>query len=93
LRQLSAEIGYKWIIYFYKNMSPAELQAMAMASNKAALGDALRKVRYQSPETLPGKAGVVADTHFHGIRVHEEIRGLMHTLRANGIDVCQHCVH
>ncbi|BBF84657.1 phosphoserine phosphatase [Aquitalea magnusonii] len=81
------EIGYKWIIYFYKNMSPAELQAMAMASNKAALGDALRKVRYESPRSLPGKAGVVADTHFHGIRVHEEIRGLMHTLRANGIDV------
>ena len=81
------EVGYKWILYFYKNMSTAELQAMAMASNKAALGDGLRKVRYQSPETLPGKAGVVADTHFHGIRVHEEIRGLMHTLRANGIDV------
>lgn len=81
------EVGYKWIIYFYKNMSPVELQAMALASNKAALGDALRKVRYESPRSLPGKAGVVADTHFHGIRVHEEIRGLMHTLRANGIDV------
>ncbi len=81
------EIGYKWIIYFYKNMSTAELQAMALASHKAALGDALRKVRYESPRSLPGRAGVVADTHFHGIRVHEEIRGLMHTLRANGIDV------
>lgn len=81
------EIGYKWIIYFYKNMSLVELQAMALASNKAALGDGLRKVRYESPRSLPGRAGVVADTHFHGIRVHEEIRGLMHTLRANGIDV------
>ncbi|MCU1737843.1 MULTISPECIES: HAD family hydrolase [Pseudomonas] len=81
------EIGYKWIIYFYKNMSTAELQAMAEASNNHDLGDGLRKVKYESPSSLPGKAGVVADTHFHGIRIHEEIRGLMHTLRANGIDV------
>ncbi|MDN0085669.1 HAD family hydrolase [Crenobacter sp. SG2305] len=81
------EIGYKWIIYFYKNMTTAELQAMAEASNNQDLGDGLRKVKYESPKTLPGKAGVVADTHFHGIRIHEEIRALMHALRANGIDV------
>jgi phosphoserine phosphatase len=81
------EIGYKWIIYFYKNMTTAELQAMAEASNNHDLGDGLRKVKYESPKTLPGKAGVVADTHFHGIRIHEEIRALMHALRANGIDV------
>ncbi|MUI29823.1 haloacid dehalogenase-like hydrolase, partial [Enterobacter cloacae] len=63
------EIGYKWIIYFYQNMTTAELQAMAQASNNYGIGDALRKVRYESPKTLPGKAGVVADTHFHGIRI------------------------
>ncbi|WP_223432678.1 haloacid dehalogenase-like hydrolase [Pseudomonas sp. GL-B-26] len=81
------EIGYKWILYFYKNMTTAELQAMAEASNNYAIGDALRKVKYESSRTLSGRTGVVADTHFHGIRIHEEIRGLMHTLRANGIDV------
>ena len=81
------EVGYKWIIYFYKNMTPVEMQAMAAASNDHGIGDALRKVAYESPHTLPGKAGVVSDKHFHGIRIHEEIRALMHTLRANGIDV------
>ncbi|MFC3533605.1 haloacid dehalogenase-like hydrolase [Vogesella facilis] len=81
------EIGYKWIIYFYKNMSRAELQAMAEASNNYDLGDALRKVKYQSPASLPGKTGVVVASHFHGIRIHEEVRALMQTLRANGIDV------
>ena len=81
------EIGYKLIIYLYANMTKQELQAMAQASNNFDLGDALRKVRYESSRTMPGKAGVVADTHFHGIRIHEEMRGLMHTLRANGIDV------
>ena len=81
------EIGYKWIIYFYKNMTPAEMQAMAAASNDHGIGDALRKVKYESPKSLPGKAGVIATSHFHGIRIHEEIRSVMHTLRANGIDV------
>lgn len=81
------EIGYKWIIYFYANMTPAELQKLAEASNDFNLGDALRKVRYESSRTLPGRAGVVATSHFHGIRISSEIANLMNTLRDNGIDV------
>ncbi|WP_323122060.1 HAD family hydrolase [Burkholderia alba] len=81
------EIGYKWIMYWYANMSPRELAAMAYESNTLNLGDALRKVTYESSREQPGRAGVVAATHFHGIRIHEEIRALMDTLRSNGIDV------
>lgn len=81
------EIGYKWIIYFFANLMPVELQAMAEASNNRALGDGLRKVKYESSRTMPGKAGVVVATHFHGLRIHDEMRSLMHTLRTNGIDV------
>ncbi|MET3130660.1 phosphoserine phosphatase [Oxalobacteraceae bacterium GrIS 1.11] len=81
------EIGYKWVIGFFANMTPAQLQVLAAASNQRGLGDALRKVKYESARSLPGKAGVVAVSHFHGLRVHEEMRSLMHTLRANGFDV------
>ncbi|MGQ5522731.1 hypothetical protein ACUHMQ_05650 [Chitinimonas sp. PSY-7] len=81
------EIGYKWIIYFYKNFTTAELQAMAEASNDYGLGDAMRKLKLVSPEQLPGKAGVVATSFSTGIRIHDEMRNLMTTLRANGIDV------
>ncbi|ACQ96076.1 Tat pathway signal sequence domain protein [Burkholderia pseudomallei MSHR346] len=81
------EIGYKWIMYWYAGMTRDELQAMAFDSNVANLGDALRKVTYESSRALPGKAGVIAATHFHGIRIHEEIRAVMDTLRSNGIDV------
>ena len=81
------EFGYKWIIYFFANMTPAEVQEMAEISNNRALGDGLRKLKYESSRQLPGKAGVVVASHFHGIRIHEEIRSLMQTLRANGIDV------
>jgi hypothetical protein len=81
------EVGYKWIIYLLANQTPAEVAALAKASHDNGLGDGLRKVKYRSPGELPGKAGVVVATHFHGLRIHEEIRALMRTLRANGIDV------
>ena len=81
------EVGYKWVLYLLANQTSAEVAALAQASNDNSLGDGLRKVKYTSPRELPGKAGVVATTHFHGLRIHEEIRALMHTLRANGFDV------
>jgi phosphoserine phosphatase len=81
------EVGYKWVIYFYKNMDVVELQALAEASNDANLGDALRKTKLASSDKLTGKAGQVIASHFFGVRIHSEMASLMHTLRANGFDV------
>lgn len=81
------EVGYKWIIYFYKNMTPAEVQAMAEASNDLNLGDALRKVKMPSSDKIPGKTGQVVASHFFGLRIHSEMVNLMNTLRADGFDV------
>lgn len=81
------EVGYKWIIYFYCNMSKQQLQAMAAACNDHCLAEPLRKEQYQSSSAMPGKAGVISTSHFHGMRIHEDMRDLMHVLRANGIDV------
>jgi len=80
-------VGYPWVIYFFANMSEADVSALAEASNDAALGAALNKVKYTSPADRPGKAGIVSVTHFHGIRLCTEIAGMMDTLRSNGIDV------
>lgn len=80
-------VGYPWVIYFFANMSVAEVKALTEASNDAALGAALSKTRYTSPVAQAGKAGVISVTHFHGIRLCTEIGGLMDALRAHGIDV------
>jgi len=80
-------VGYPWVIYFFANMSVAEVKALAEASNDAALGAALTKTKYTSPVAQSGKAGVVSVTHFHGIRLCTEIATLMDTLRTHGIDV------
>ncbi|WP_317205669.1 haloacid dehalogenase-like hydrolase [Janthinobacterium sp.] len=81
------EVGYKWVIAFFANMTPAQVQTLAAAAIQRGLGDALRKTKFTSAASLPGKAGVVAVSHFQGLRVNDDIRGLMHTLRGNGIDV------
>ena len=81
------EVGYKWIIYLYKNMTPSELQTLAEASHDHNLGDALRKLKMPSSDKIPGKAGQVVASHFFGVRIHSEIVNLMNTLRANGFDV------
>ena len=80
-------VGYPWVIYFFANMTVADVKTLTEASNDAALGAALVKTKYTSPAALSGKAGVVSVTHFHGLRLCTEIAGLMDALRANGIDV------
>ncbi|MFJ9531516.1 HAD family hydrolase [Herbaspirillum sp. NPDC101396] len=80
-------VGYPWVIYFFANMTVAEVSALAEASNDAALGAALTKVKYTSPADRPGKAGVVSVGHFHGIRLCTEIGGMMDTFRDHGIDI------
>ncbi|WP_211466419.1 haloacid dehalogenase-like hydrolase [Collimonas silvisoli] len=80
-------VGYPWVIYFFTNMSVAEVQQLAEASNDHNLGLGLVKTKYTSPAALPGKAGIVNVTHFHGIRLCTEIATLMDAFQQSGIDV------
>ena len=80
-------VGYPWVIYFFANMSVAEVSALAEASNDANLGMGLSKIKFTSPASLPGVAGVITTSHFQGIRLCTEVATLMDTFRQNGIDV------
>lgn len=81
------KVSYTWVLFFFKNMSTAEVAALAEKSNDYALGQAIGKAKWVSPATLPGKAGVVGVSRWTGLRLTEEIADLMKTLRDNGIDV------
>ena len=81
------KVSYTWVLFFFKNMTTAEVQALADKSNEFNLGSAIGKVKWVSPAILPGKAGVVGVSHWTGLRVTEGIADLMATLRDNGIDV------
>jgi hypothetical protein len=80
-------VGYPWVIYFFANMTVAEVSALTEASNDANLGMSLTKTKYTSPASLPGVAGVITTAHFHGIRLCTEIATLMDTFRHHGFDV------
>jgi len=82
-----SKVSYTWVLYFFKNMTTAEVTALAEKSNDYNLGQAIRKETWMSPAALPGEAGVVGDSHTTGLRVTEEIGDLMSTLRSNGFDV------
>lgn len=81
------DIGYPWVIYFFANLSRAEVMALAEESNDFGLGDAIAKLKLTSPASLPGKAGVVSVGHTRGLRLTPEIASLMDSMRQNGIDV------
>lgn len=81
------KVSYTWVLFFFKNMSTAEVAALAEKSNDYALGQAIGKAKWVSPASLPGKAGVVGVSRWTGLRLTEEIGDLMKTLRDNGIDV------
>ena len=81
------KVSYTWVLFFFKNMTTAEVSALAEKSNDYNLGQAISKVKWFSPASLPGKAGVVGVSHNTGLRLTVEIADLMHTFRNNGIDV------
>jgi phosphoserine phosphatase len=81
------KVSYTWVLFFFKNMTTAEVTALAEKSNDYALGQAIKKDKWVSPASLPGKAGVVGASRTTGLRLTEEIIDLMNTLRANGIDI------
>ena len=81
------KVSYTWVLFFFKNMTTGEVEALAEKSNDYALGQAISRAKWVSPASLPGKAGVVGVSRWTGLRLTEEIADLMHTFRDNGIDV------
>jgi phosphoserine phosphatase len=84
----SADVSYPWVLYLFVGMTEDEVKAVTEQSNDAALGDKLGTYRLESPEELPGEAGVIAlDGYKWGLRLVPEMANLMQVLRDNGIDV------
>ena len=81
------KVSYTWVLFFFKNMTTADVQALAEKSNDYALGQVLSKSKWVSPASLPGKAGVVGVSRTTGLRITEEIADLMATFRDNGVEV------
>ena len=83
-----ASVGYPWVTYLFTGMTSAEVQALATESHDYWLSyGEFKKETWTSPESLPGKAGVVSVSYKTGLAFPEEMKDLYNTLMENGIDV------
>lgn len=87
------DISWTWLLNFFQGYTPEELKALTVEATDYGLGLKIENVYFDSPETLPGAAGVIKNSgklgnYFRqGLRITPEITNLMNVLRANGIDV------
>lgn len=85
-------ISWTWLLNFFTGYTPAEVNALASEAIDYAALQEIKDVYYDS--SLPGEAGIIKNSspelgnYFRqGLRATPEIKDLMATLRANGIDV------
>jgi phosphoserine phosphatase len=83
-----AAVGYPWVTYLFTGMTSAETQALAKESHEYWLNyGTFTKVTWESPASLPGKAGVVSTSYKTGLTFPDEMTDLTNTFMENGIDV------
>ncbi|MGN0181463.1 MAG: haloacid dehalogenase-like hydrolase [Candidatus Ornithomonoglobus sp.] len=83
-----ASVGYPWVTYLFTGMTSGEVRALAEESHDYWLDyGEFTKVKWTSPETLKGEAGVVSVSYKTGLAFPEEMKDLYNTFMENGIDV------
>lgn len=83
-----ASVGYPWVTYLFTGMTSTEVQALATESHDYWLAyGTFEKETWESPQSLPGKAGAVSISYKTGLAFPEEMKDLYNTLMENGIDV------
>ena len=80
-------VSYPWVLYLLTGMTEAETRDMTAKTNEWQKTQPIEAVKWTSPASLPGKAGVVSVKWKNGLRFVPEMQDLFHKLRANGIDV------
>ena len=83
----SPDISYPWVIYLFTGMNDKDVHNITEESIDYWLKQPMGKETYQSPEKLPGKAGIVSVTCYNGVRTVKEMQNLYNALMNNGFDV------
>ncbi len=84
---IGADYAYPWVMYLLAGHTIPEVKALAHDAITRELGTGLARVTQRSPESLPGRAGVIACAYDAGLRVIPEMQDLVSTFQANGVEV------
>jgi phosphoserine phosphatase len=80
-------VSYPWVTYMFAGMTETEVRRLTRETVRWQLSQPVEIVRWESPESLPGKAGRVAVAWKNGLRLVPEMQDLYRLLREHGFDV------
>jgi phosphoserine phosphatase len=80
-------VSYPWVLYLFTGLNEQQVRKLSRETTDWQLTQPVEKVKWTSPASLPGKAGVVSVSWKNGLRLMPEMQDLFRALRAAGIDV------
>ena len=80
-------IAYPWVLYLFTGMNEQQVRKMTQETIDWQMTQPVEKVKWTSPASIPGKAGVVSVSWKNGLRLMPEMQDLFRAFRAAGIDI------
>ena len=80
-------IAYPWVLYLFTGLNEQQVRQMTQETVDWQLTQPIEKVKWTSPASLPGKAGVVSVSWKNGLRLVPELQDVFRAYREAGIDV------
>lgn len=80
-------VAYPWVLYLFTGLNEKQIRQMVVDTVTWQQTQPIEKVKWTSPASLPGKAGVVSVSWKNGLRLVPEMQDLMRGFREAGIDI------
>ncbi len=80
-------IAYPWVLYLFTGLDEQQVRKMTQETADWQLTQPIEKVKWTSPASTPGKAGVVSVSWKNGLRLMPEMQDIFRAFRAAGIDI------
>jgi len=81
------DTAYPWVTYLFAGMTEAQVRKLTVDTVHWQLQQPIEKVKWTSPASLPGQAGVVSVGWKNGLRLQPEMQDLYAKFRNAGFDV------
>ncbi len=80
-------IAYPWVLYLFTGMNEQQVRQMVNETLEWQKTQPIEKVKWTSPASLPGQAGVVSVSWKNGLRLMPEMQDAFKAFRDAGFDV------
>lgn len=81
------DTAYPWVTYLFAGMTESQVRKLTVDTVNWQLTQPIVKVKWTSPASLPGQAGVVSVNWKNGLRLQPEMQALYAAFRNAGFDV------